>query len=91
MEKLPKFPAEQALAEQLKTSDSLFAYEKLLLGNQIKKLRQKAKLKQAALAENLKTSQSVIARMESGKQNFTLKTLINIGFILGKKLFIRLQ
>lgn len=88
MEKLPKFPEEYLLAEKLKTPAALEAYEKLYLGGQIKKMRRKAKLTQSALAKMLKTSQSVVARMEAGRQNFTIRTLINISIFLKKKIHI---
>lgn len=91
MEKLPKFPAEQLLAETLKTQQAVLAYEKLFLGMQIKKMRRKLNMGQKQLASKLSTSQSAVARIEAGKQNLTLQMLIRIGFTLGKKLFIRFQ
>ncbi len=90
MEKLPHFKSEGNLARHLKTPYALLAYEKLFLGNQIKKLRKKAGMTQADLAKKLKTSQSVVARMENGKQNFTLGTLVSLSVILERKLHIRL-
>ena len=91
MERLPKFPAEYALAESLKSPAAVLNYEKFSLGIQIKKFRQKAKMKQLELAKKIKTTQSAVARMESGKQNLTLEMLLRIGFALGKKLNARFQ
>ena len=91
MSKLPRFESETHLAESLKTPQALFAYEKLEVGTQLKKLRKKNGMKQAQLAKLLKTSQSAVARMEAGKQNFTLQTLTAVGLLLGKKLHIRFQ
>ena len=89
MEKLPHFESEGTLARHLKTPYALLAYEKLSLGNQVKRFRKKAGMTQANLAKKLGTSQSVIARMESGKQNFTLGTLVSLSIILERKLLVR--
>lgn len=91
MSRLPKFESETHLAESLKTKEAIFAYEKLALGVQIKKLRKKRSMKQAELAKLLQTSQSAVARIEAGKQNLTLQTLIAVALVLGKKLHLRLQ
>lgn len=91
MGKLPKFEAEYLLTAELKTREAILSYEKLSLGQQIKKLRQKARMKQKELARKLSTSQSAIARIENGKQNLSIKMLVNITHLLGKKLFIRIQ
>lgn len=89
--KLPKFEEEKQLAEHLKTPHALQTYEKLFLGAQIKKLRKRANMTQADLAKKLKTTQSVVARMEAGKQNFTIGLLITTSHALGKKIVIRFQ
>lgn len=87
--KLPKFTNETALADTLKTPSSLESYEKTLIEKEIFALRKKTHMTQKELASKLKTTQSVIARMETGKQNFTIGTLIKLGFILKKKLHVR--
>ncbi|MBI4994980.1 helix-turn-helix transcriptional regulator [Candidatus Peregrinibacteria bacterium] len=87
--KLPKFADEILLALKLKSPPALEEYEKLYIGAQIKKIRRKMGMKQLELARKLKTSQSVIARIENGRQNLTLKTLILIAHVLGKKLFVK--
>lgn len=87
--KLPKFADEILLALKLKSPKALEEYEKLFIGGQIKKLRRKIGMKQLELATKLKTSQSVIARIENGKQNLTLKALTLIAHALGKKLLVK--
>ena len=52
------------------------------------KLRKKHKMSQAELARKVGTTQSNVARMESGQQNFTVATLIKIEKSLEKKLEI---
>lgn len=81
--------SETLLALKLKSPAALEKYEKIYIGGQIKKMRRKIGMKQLELAGKLKTSQSVIARIENGKQNLTLKTLIVIAHVLGKKLLVK--
>ncbi len=52
---------------------------------QIANEREKAGLSQKELAEKLKTTQSVISRIENGKQNISLDMLQKIATALGKK------
>jgi UDP-N-acetylglucosamine 1-carboxyvinyltransferase len=52
--------------------------EQIRIGSFIKQLREERGLTQAAFAASLKTTQSVVARMESGEQNFTTETLAKI-------------
>lgn len=82
---------ERELIEKLKTEKAKTEYEKMFLGNLLKKMRKKAGLTQKELAERLKTSQSVIARMERGKQNLTVGTLLKIAVIFRKNLQIDFQ
>lgn len=56
------------------------------IGLFIKRLREKRGLTQEELAERLKTSQSAIARIESGGQNFTAGELLRIGDALDHKI-----
>lgn len=53
----------------------------------IKRLREERGLTQAAFAKELATSQSAVARMESGRQNFSTKELEKISHILNRKIF----
>ncbi len=70
------------LAEKLKDKKFREAFEKegqqLELSYKILQLRKKQKLSQEELAKKLNTTQSVVARIEAGKQNFTLETLQKI-------------
>lgn len=56
------------------------------IGTFIKTLREAKGLNQKTFAEALETSQSAIARMENGKQNFSTELLEKISFVLGHKL-----
>lgn len=56
------------------------------LGYLIKTLRENKNLTQTDFAKLLKTSQSAVARMESGKQNFTTKELLKISQVLNRKI-----
>lgn len=56
------------------------------IGQRIADMRETAGLTQAALAKKLKTTQSAIARMESGKQNISADMLKRISRALGKNL-----
>lgn len=89
MDRLQKLTDEILLTLKLKSPEALEKYEKLHIGEQIKRLRRKTGTKQLELARKLKTSQSVIARIENGKQNLTLKTLTLIARAFGKKLLMK--
>lgn len=56
------------------------------IGALIKMLRIQRGMTQAEFAKRLKTSQSAVARMESGKQNFTSKELEKISRVLHRKI-----
>lgn len=56
------------------------------IGNFIKELREKRGLTQNAFARALGTSQSAIARMEAGEQNFSTELLSKISNVLNHKL-----
>ncbi len=70
---------ERYLAQRMKNKTFRKAYEeesqRLEIAYQIAKLRKQRKLSQRELARKLNTTQSVIARMETGQQNFTTDTL----------------
>ena len=89
--KLPRFDEEKHLATRLKSPAAVEKYEKFSLGEQIKKIRRREGLTQAGLAVKLGTTQSVIARIEAGKQNMSLRTLIALAAVLGKQLHISLR
>ena len=92
MKKLTNY--EQHLQEELKNKEFRQAYEeeyaKLAFAYQIMQLRKKHKMSQTELAKRLKTTQSAIARMEAGEQNFTLDTLQKIADAFHRKLKIEL-
>ncbi|PJE51290.1 MAG: UDP-N-acetylglucosamine 1-carboxyvinyltransferase [Candidatus Yanofskybacteria bacterium CG10_big_fil_rev_8_21_14_0_10_36_16] len=67
----------------MKTYDST-AQKKL--GQFIKNLRKQRGLSQAQFAKALATSQPAVARMESGKQNFSTGELLKISRILDRKI-----
>ncbi len=51
-------------------------------------MRKKEGMSQAELAKKIGTTQSNVARMESGQQNFTVETLEKIASVFGKNLEI---
>jgi len=57
-----------------------------VIGNFIKKLREKRSMTQGELAKRLNTSQSAVARMEAGRQNITAGELLKIGDALEHKI-----
>lgn len=58
---------------------------RLDLAEQLYQCRRKAKLTQKELAEKMNTSQSMIARTESGKGNITIDRLLKFAAACGKK------
>ena len=62
--------------------------QRLEIAYQILQLRNKQKLSQKTLAEKLNTTQSVIARMEAGQQNFSIETLNKIASVFERELKI---
>ncbi len=60
--------------------------DKLKIGQFIRSLREKKNLSQEDLAKLLDTSQSAVARMESGEQNFTTETLDKISSALNQRI-----
>ncbi len=78
---------EKKLRKRIKDFDKKYSSAKirLELAIQIAKEREKAGLSQKDLAAKLKTTQSVISRIENGKQNISLDMLQKIANALGKK------
>jgi UDP-N-acetylglucosamine 1-carboxyvinyltransferase len=60
--------------------------DKLKIGQYIKSLREKRGLTQSDLADQLLISQSAIARMEAGEQNFTTEMLEKISMTLNHRI-----
>ncbi len=78
---------EKKLRKQIKDFDKKFSSAKIRLefAIQIANEREKAGFSQKDLALKLKTTQSVISRIENGKQNISLDMLQKIADALGKK------
>lgn len=56
------------------------------LGSQVATAREEARMTQSQLAEKIGTTQSAIARIESGKQNISTAMLRKLGVALGRNL-----
>lgn len=70
----------------MKNVQNLKEINQKAIGFFIKKLREKRFLKQGELAQRLNTTQSVIARIEAGRQNLTAGELLRIGDALEHKI-----
>lgn len=69
--------------------DHFYNYGKQLeIAYQISQLRKKTKISQVELAKRMGTTQSNIARMEAGQQNFTTNTLSKIAMAFNYNLKI---
>ena len=83
---------ERYLAEEMGNKAFERAYKKesqcFKIAYQIAKLRKQQNLSQKELASKLDTTQSVIARIETGQQNFTTKTLQKIADAFNRTLRI---
>ena len=88
MHKLTNY--EKHFRTKMKNSKFRKAYEeekyRLDIAYQILELREKKKFTQAMLAKKIGTTQSVVARIESGKKNLTIDTVGKIANALNKKL-----
>lgn len=94
MKKLPGF--RDYLNEELKDKEFRKFYEEegrnLEIGYKIARLRQKFGLTQKQLAEKIKTSQTVVSRLESGDYwQCSLRTLEKIALVTGTHLDIRFR
>ncbi len=69
-----------------KDKNTLNNQEQQKIGYFIKTLREKKGLTQKDFSKLLKTSQSAVARMESGNQNFTTRELLKISDVLNHKI-----
>ncbi|MDP2683729.1 MAG: helix-turn-helix transcriptional regulator [bacterium] len=73
------------LSQKLKDPEFKNSYDEygkqLEIAYKILELRKKRKMSQKELAEKIGTTQSNIARMESGQQNFTTNTLSKIAIV----------
>jgi len=78
---------ERKMRRKIKRFDEKYALARMRLevALQISDVREQAGLTQEELARKLKTTQSVISRIESGKQNLSLDMLYKIAEAVGKK------
>ena len=80
---------EEVLKKQMKTKGFKEGYEKevarLNMIHQIKQARLSKKMTQKKLAKKADMPQSVIARLESGRQGLSFTTISKIATALGKK------
>ncbi len=83
---------ERYLSQQMKNKAFRKAYEeesrRIEIAYRILQLRKKQKLSQKELAQKLNTTQSVVARMEAGQQNFTTDTLQKIASVFRREIKI---
>jgi UDP-N-acetylglucosamine 1-carboxyvinyltransferase len=68
----------------MKKTISKSSSEQIKIGNFIAEMREQLNITQKDLADELNTSQSSIARMEKGEQNFSTKTLSKISKVLNR-------
>ena len=84
---------EDVLAEHLKDPEFKRYFDEfgkqLEISYNLLLMRKKARLSQAQLAKKLGTTQSNVARMEAGNQNFTISMLTRIAGIFGKDLDVK--
>ncbi len=83
---------DEYLKKQLKDKELKSFYDEygkqLEIAYKIVQLRKKANITQAQLAKKIGTTQSNIARMEKGQQNFTISILDRLAGVFGKNLEI---
>ena len=65
--------------------------KQLEIAYQIVKLRKKAKMSQLELAKKIHTTQSNVARIESGQQNFTIDILNKVAVAFNKNLRVSIS
>ncbi|MFH0923280.1 MAG: helix-turn-helix transcriptional regulator [Candidatus Falkowbacteria bacterium] len=83
------------LEEQLKDKELKKIYDEygkqLEIAYQILQLRKKQKITQLELAKKIGTTQSNVARMESGQQNFTIDILSKVAAAFNKNLKVSIS
>lgn len=81
---------DEYLKEELKNPEFRRLYDEygrqLEISYQILQMRKKAKMSQAALAKKIGTTQSNVARMETGNQNFTIGMLDKVARVFNRDL-----
>lgn len=85
-----KIDFQEYLKKQLKNPEMKKYYDQvgkqLEIAYQIVQMRKSKRVSQQQLAKELGTTQSNIARLEAGQQNFTTQTLTKIAHVLDKDL-----
>jgi len=85
---------QEHLAKELKDPEFKRLFDEfgqqLEISYQILQLRKKKKMSQAQLAKKIRTTQSNVARIESGNQNLTVEMLNRVATALGTNLTIKL-
>lgn len=88
-------PVEKSFAKWRKKPSYVAAYDALndefAVAEALIDARTKAKLRQADVARRMKTSQTAVARLESGRGNPSLKTLQKFAKATGTKLKLSFQ
>ncbi|MEK7609950.1 MAG: helix-turn-helix transcriptional regulator [Patescibacteria group bacterium] len=83
------FTTEETFAKSMKSPDFRKEYEdevaRLKLVRQIKDLRLAQHMSQKKMASKANMSQSIIARIESGRHSFSVLTLYRIAKVFGKE------
>ncbi len=83
---------EDVLAEHLKDPEFKRYFDEfgkqLEISYALLQMRKKSKMSQGQLAKKIGTTQSNVARMEAGNQNFTIAMLTRIAGVFGKNLEI---
>lgn len=86
---------EQDLAERLKDPEFKKYFDmygkQFDIAYQLLQLRKKQKLSQRELAKKIGTTQSNIARMETGNQNFSTQTLVKLANVFNKQLVVEFR
>jgi len=84
---------DEILAEELKNPESKRLFDEygrqLEIAYSILQLRKKKKMSQLTLAKKIGTTQSNIARLENGQQNFTVTFLGKVADALGANLEVK--
>lgn len=81
---------DECLRKELKNPEFKRLYDyhgrQLEIAYQMLQLRKQKKMSQAQLAKKIGTTQSNVARMESGRQNFTIEILNKVAQAFNKEL-----
>lgn len=73
LKKGTKYKVDKELLKEIEYNEIL-----LIISKELVKYRDENKLKQEDLAQKLDMSQVMISKMESGKYNYTIKSLVNL-------------